>query len=337
MTFVAPRTETEKTLAAIWLELLKLDQIGVNDSFFELGGHSLLAIRAVSRIRDLFEVDLPAQILFENSTIAELAPLLANSEDKPEVFPANVTRIPRRTQAGPYPLSAAQEQLWFLSQLAPGSAAYNMVDLIPLAGDYDAEALRRTIGEMVRRHEILRTAFSSHSGQPMQDVVPALDSGDFGSRFERAAGGGAGARMAARGTRRGAQTLRPVPAAAVSLHRHSSLRPGAQAVSGHPPHHCRRVGDGADSQGSLPAVCGVLARPVGFACGAADSICRCCLLAAGVAAQRRVAEAAGVLEERAGGSSGGFWSWPRTSRVRRGRVSVARPSCFTCRRSCCRG
>ena len=173
--FVAPRTETEKTLAAIWLELLKLDQIGVNDSFFELGGHSLLAIRAVSRIRDLFEVDLPAQILFENSTIAELAPLLANSEDKPEVFPANVTRIPRRTQAGPYPLSAAQEQLWFLSQLAPGSPAYNIVDLIPLDGAYDAEALRKTIREMVRRHEILRTAFSYGGGQPMQEVAPTLN------------------------------------------------------------------------------------------------------------------------------------------------------------------
>jgi iturin family lipopeptide synthetase A len=78
--FVSPRTETEKALAAIWTELLEVENIGINDSFFDLGGHSLLAIKAVSRLRDIFDVDLPIQTLFEFPTIADLANVL--SEDK---------------------------------------------------------------------------------------------------------------------------------------------------------------------------------------------------------------------------------------------------------------
>jgi amino acid adenylation domain-containing protein/FkbM family methyltransferase len=70
---VGPRTETEKALAAIWTELLKVEHIGLNDDFFDLGGHSLLAITAVSRIRDVFEVDLPLRNLFERPTVAGLA------------------------------------------------------------------------------------------------------------------------------------------------------------------------------------------------------------------------------------------------------------------------
>ena len=160
--FVSPRTETEKALAIIWAELLKVESVGVHDNFFDLGGHSLLAIKAASRIRDVFEVDLPAQILFENSTIAELAKRLTKAERST----GNVQRIEPRKQDGPYPLSSAQEQLWFLNQLAPDSPVYNVVDLIPLGETYNPEAIRKTVKELVRRHEILRTAFSYSSGLP---------------------------------------------------------------------------------------------------------------------------------------------------------------------------
>jgi amino acid adenylation domain-containing protein/FkbM family methyltransferase len=71
-----PRTETEKALAAIWSDLLKVESIGVNDDFFDLGGQSLVAIKAVSRIRDTFEVDLPLRNLFERSTVAGLAEVI---------------------------------------------------------------------------------------------------------------------------------------------------------------------------------------------------------------------------------------------------------------------
>jgi amino acid adenylation domain-containing protein len=74
--FIAPRTETEKKLAAMWIDLLKVERIGIHDDFFDLGGHSLMAIKALSRIRDAFDVDLPLATLLEAPTIARLAALL---------------------------------------------------------------------------------------------------------------------------------------------------------------------------------------------------------------------------------------------------------------------
>ncbi|MDR3410978.1 MAG: phosphopantetheine-binding protein, partial [Formivibrio sp.] len=76
----APRNGTEKALAAIWSELLKVDNVGVDDDFFDLGGHSLMAFKALSRIRDIFEVDLQVQDFFENPTIAGIAMLLPKTE-----------------------------------------------------------------------------------------------------------------------------------------------------------------------------------------------------------------------------------------------------------------
>jgi iturin family lipopeptide synthetase A/iturin family lipopeptide synthetase C/tyrocidine synthetase-3 len=92
--FVRPHTETEKALAVIWTELLKVDSIGINDSFFDLGGHSLLAIKAVSRIRDVFEVDLPIHTLFHNPTIADLAKVLAEvRRSNKNIQPPNDLRL----------------------------------------------------------------------------------------------------------------------------------------------------------------------------------------------------------------------------------------------------
>lgn len=169
---VAPRNETERKLAAIWSDLLKVKDVSVEDNFFDLGGHSLLAIKAASRIRDVFEADLPAQVLFESSTIAELATLLAQAKSSTEVLPI---RIERRDQDGPSPLSFPEEQLWFLNQLAPASAVYNVVDVIDLGDKYDGAALTRTVQEIVRRHEILRTRFTYSDEQPMQAVLPDID------------------------------------------------------------------------------------------------------------------------------------------------------------------
>jgi len=74
--FVGPRTQTEKALTTLWRELLKAENIGINDDFFDMGGESLLAIRAVSRIRDMFQVDLPLRNLFERPTVAGLAEVI---------------------------------------------------------------------------------------------------------------------------------------------------------------------------------------------------------------------------------------------------------------------
>lgn len=169
--FIRPHTETERGLAAIWTEVLKVEHVGIHDDFFDLGGHSLLAIMAVSRIRDVFEVDLPTRTLFGNPTIAELAKVLTAAKGAG----GHVPRIERRSQSGPCALSFAQERFWLLHQLAPSSPVYNVVDVIHVEGTYDAAAMSRALKELVRRHDVLRTAVDHRHGQPMQIVMPTID------------------------------------------------------------------------------------------------------------------------------------------------------------------
>ena len=169
--YTRPQNETEKALATIWAEVLRVENPGIDDDFFDLGGHSLLAIKIISRIRDVFEVDLATQSLFDDPTIAGLASVLAESKDAK----GSAQHIERRKLGGPVALSFAQEQLWFLSHLTPGSPVYNVVDMIRFKGQYDAGAIRKALNELVRRHEILRTVFSCINGCPMQTVLPGID------------------------------------------------------------------------------------------------------------------------------------------------------------------
>jgi acyl carrier protein len=91
--YVAPRGETEEMLAAIWGEVLKLDQIGVQDDFFELGGHSLLATQVISRVRERLRIDLPLRYLFEFPTIAGLAAAIGEaSMQARSALPSAITR-----------------------------------------------------------------------------------------------------------------------------------------------------------------------------------------------------------------------------------------------------
>jgi amino acid adenylation domain-containing protein/FkbM family methyltransferase len=76
--YVAPRTPAEELLVQLWSEVLNREKIGIHDSFFELGGHSLLATQIVSRVREVFELDLPLSVLFDQSTIAELVDAMAS-------------------------------------------------------------------------------------------------------------------------------------------------------------------------------------------------------------------------------------------------------------------
>jgi amino acid adenylation domain-containing protein len=98
--FVAPGTETEKKLAAMWIELLKVERIGIHDDFFDLGGHSLMAIKALSRIREEFDVDLPLATLLQAPTIAQLGALL----HKEDFVPSWSLLVPVRTGGSKAPL-----------------------------------------------------------------------------------------------------------------------------------------------------------------------------------------------------------------------------------------
>ncbi|HEU4556335.1 MAG TPA: amino acid adenylation domain-containing protein, partial [Longimicrobium sp.] len=168
-TYVAPRTPVEEMLAEIWAEVLRLERVGVEESFFDLGGHSLLATRVVSRIRAVFGVELPLRAIFEGPTVAELAARV--EEMRRAELPALPPVVPvERTRA--LPLSFAQERLWFLDRLEPGSTAYNIPLAWRLGGALDEAALERSLGEIVRRHESLRTVFAEVDGSPAQVIAP---------------------------------------------------------------------------------------------------------------------------------------------------------------------
>ncbi|QWA30646.1 non-ribosomal peptide synthetase [Pseudomonas sp. RC3H12] len=164
--YVAPRTALEQQLAAIWAEVLKVEQVGLHDNFFELGGHSLLATQVTSRIRQRLNVEVSLRILFESAdlqTFAQAAGQGAASQ-------APAFTVVDRNQ--PLALSYAQQRQWFLWQLEPASAAYNIPSALRLQGELDIEALRSSFAALIARHETLRTTFRQQ-GDSAEQVVHA--------------------------------------------------------------------------------------------------------------------------------------------------------------------
>jgi amino acid adenylation domain-containing protein len=176
--WLAPGTPVEEILAGIWAELLGLERVGAADHFFDLGGHSLLATRVISRLRNAFEIEMPLRDLFEAPTLAGLAARVeaarrtGTSRPAPPLVPA-----PPALRKGPLPLSFAQQRLWFIDQLEPGGTQYNMRVALRAEGRLDVGVLELTLGEIVRRHETLRTVFAAQEGSPVQVIQPAAPFG----------------------------------------------------------------------------------------------------------------------------------------------------------------
>jgi amino acid adenylation domain-containing protein len=169
-TYVAPRTPTERLLADAWAEVLRLDRVGVHDDFFARGGHSLSAVRVLFMVRRMLGTELALRTLFECPTPAALAVRLDGSRQRariPDLVPA--------AHDGRAPCSFAQQRLWFLDQLAPGTGLYNIPAAWRLSAPLDVAALRRALLEIVRRHEVLRTRFADDGGEPRQVILPRLD------------------------------------------------------------------------------------------------------------------------------------------------------------------
>jgi amino acid adenylation domain-containing protein len=167
-------TPAEELLAGLWTEVLGVATIAANDDFFALGGHSLLATRLSSRVRELFGVELPMRRVFERPTLEALAREIAAMTAGSAAAPAGSAAgpIPRRPDGEERVLSYPQERLWFLDQLAPGSAAYNLPGALRLTGRLDPEAFGRSLGEIVRRHEVLRSAYPAAADWPVPVVWP---------------------------------------------------------------------------------------------------------------------------------------------------------------------
>ncbi len=173
--FVEFRTPTEELLVGIWSQVLGVERVGIYDDFFDLGGHSLLATQVVSRIRETFQVEMPLRRLFETPTVADLADSLDLSRrDDKSLQLTPIQPVPRD---GDLPLSFAQQRLWFIDQLDPGNSVYNFPVAVRLKGSLNLAALEQSLNEIVRRHEALRTTFSTVDGQPIQVIAPRLTIG----------------------------------------------------------------------------------------------------------------------------------------------------------------
>src|ERR1041385_6570160 len=171
--YEGPRTAIEELLAGIYGEVLELAAVSRNESFFDLGGHSLLATQVISRVRELFQVELPLRSLFERATVAGLAE--AVTEALGIGAGAALAGIERADRSASLPLSYAQQRLWFLEQLEPGGNTYNVPVGVRLSGVLEVEALRQTLQEVVRRHEVLRTRFVEVGGQPVQVIEEQVE------------------------------------------------------------------------------------------------------------------------------------------------------------------
>ncbi|HVR99816.1 MAG TPA: condensation domain-containing protein [Thermoanaerobaculia bacterium] len=168
--FVPPESEREIHVAGLFQELLGVEPVGLHDSFFELGGHSLLGTSLLARVRDLFGVELPLRAVFEAPTVAGLVEAMDQSVQSAQGLA--IPPLRPRDETGPAPLSYAQQRLWFMDRLEPGSPFYTLFNAVRLVGGLDIAALRRALDEIVRRHEALRTAFVEGGDGPLQAVLP---------------------------------------------------------------------------------------------------------------------------------------------------------------------
>src|SRR5581483_11971464 len=165
--YVAPRSNVESQVAAIWAEVLRVPQVGIHDDFFALGGHSLMATQVVARLRQSLGVELPLRALFEAPTVAGLAARIPGTQAQ---IQGPIARVARD---GGVPLSFAQQRLWFLDQFEPNNPLYNIPWALRVRGELKVAAIEASLNALIERHETLRTTFHSAGDQAVQVIHPA--------------------------------------------------------------------------------------------------------------------------------------------------------------------
>ncbi|MGD0243441.1 MAG: amino acid adenylation domain-containing protein [Streptosporangiaceae bacterium] len=180
----ALRTPTERALAGIVTRLLGGVQVGAADDFFALGGNSLLVGRLATEITAQLDVTLSLADVYRAPAVSAIAALIderaghggAVPGAKPNSPPPMPSRLPVRPASRDrlIPLSLQQQRVWFFEQLAPGNLAYTIQATVSLRGEVDITVLRAALDEIIRRHEILRTAFVAVDGVAMQHLVAGV-------------------------------------------------------------------------------------------------------------------------------------------------------------------
>lgn len=169
----APRTATERVLAALWARVLDRDEVGVDDDFFALGGHSLRGVQIAAAVRAEFGVDLPLRRLFEHPTVEATAAWIDAHREVASTRPPLVSAGAAERPAAP---SFAQERMWFMQEVDPEGIAYNLgVAFLERGGDLDVDRLATAFREVGRRHAVLRSRYGMVDGRLLQSTSPDLD------------------------------------------------------------------------------------------------------------------------------------------------------------------
>ena len=163
--YSAPANETEQKMSIIWQEILGIERIGRENDFFECGGNSIMAAQCIARIREVFNVDISLRKVFERPSLKALSKEV--TECKQEIL-----SIKKNLKTDDIPLSFAQERLFFLQKLDSRSLAYFVPRVIRVNGKLEPRLLEQAFTEIIRRHEILRTAFPIKDGRPVQRILP---------------------------------------------------------------------------------------------------------------------------------------------------------------------
>jgi NRPS condensation-like uncharacterized protein/acyl carrier protein len=168
------RTPVEEIVAGLWSEVLRLPQVAPDDSFFQLGGHSLTGAQVISRLRQVFGVDLPLRVLFEAPTVAGMAAEIEHRRRRDGALERPTIASFRRDRSAPPPLTFAQERYWAGRQLEARTVASTIPMVMLFEGQLDLGCLRGALQEIVDRHEVLRTSFQEGADGPVQVVQPTV-------------------------------------------------------------------------------------------------------------------------------------------------------------------
>ncbi|HEX2058862.1 MAG TPA: amino acid adenylation domain-containing protein, partial [Actinomycetota bacterium] len=162
-------TDTERILARIWNEALKVEPADSSADYFDLGGTSITGMVVLDGVARDFGVQISFQDLYECSRLDDLAARIDSLAPSAGAGEPPIERIPR---GGYLPVSYGQEQIWFLDQLEPGTPLYNIPFDLHLEGELDRAALQRALEGLALRHEVLRMGFVAVEGQPRAFVEP---------------------------------------------------------------------------------------------------------------------------------------------------------------------
>ncbi len=167
--FVAPKSELEERIALIWADNLGVDRVGIHDNFFNLGGHSLKAVSLLARIKKELEVEIPLKELFSRPTVEGIANYIREASRSEHIA---IEPVEKQDY---YPLSPAQRRIYIINEIEGPNTVYNLPGTMLIEGKLDLNRFEKTFNALIKRHESLRTSFTTINGEPVQIINESVE------------------------------------------------------------------------------------------------------------------------------------------------------------------